>query len=210
MREELSPEVRDILVEIGNIGGGNAATALSQITGKRIEVKVPKVSLVPVNKAEEGFRGMSPNDIAVGAFLEIYGDLKGCALLIYTQEAAKAIVKDMLGEASSGPGFTEMESSAFKELSNILTGTYLNALTDFLGNCKTIPSIPRMSVDMVGAMINYIASNQARHTDKILVTVTEIRFDHNKQKGFFILILDPPSMRFVLNRIDEKLQSLRV
>ena len=68
---ELSELQMDVLKEIGNVGAGNSATALSRLIQRRIEMNVPQVALVPIEDVPEFVGG--PELVVVGIFLRVYG-----------------------------------------------------------------------------------------------------------------------------------------
>ena len=89
-----------------------------------------------------------------------------------------------------------MECSAIKEVGNIITGAYLNALSS-LTNLKIYPSVPQLAIDMAGALLSVPAVEFGLFADKILLVQTKFS-DDVELDGFFILIPDMESYEKIL------------
>ena len=123
---ELSELQLDVLREIGNVGAGNSATALSRLIQRRIEMNVPHVALVPIEDVPEFVGG--PELVVVGIFLRVYGKAPSNILFLIPQESAFALVDTLLGrERGDTHELDAMDESALMEIGNILAGSYLNA-----------------------------------------------------------------------------------
>jgi len=144
----------DILKEVGNIGAAHAATALSQMVNRKIDMHVPSVKLVSFDEMFELAGGA--DETVVGIFLRIEGDLTGSMFFMLSVESANSFIQILINDHSfdfHSPPFSEMGMSAMQELGNILSGSYLSALSDFTG-LKIYPTVPMLGVDMVGAIIS--------------------------------------------------------
>ncbi|WP_231705778.1 chemotaxis protein CheC, partial [Effusibacillus lacus] len=138
-----------VLREIGNIGAGHAATALSVLMQKDIEMNVPRVHVVPLNEIDEVIGGAE--QLVVGVFLRVEGDFPGSMFLMIKMSSAKMLLKILFGTEKDSDEFSELEMSALMEIGNILGGSYLSAFSDFTG-ANLHPSVPALSIDMAGAM----------------------------------------------------------
>ena len=137
---QLTELERDALREVANIGAGHAATALSQLTGGRIMISVPEVSIRPLEEAAE-LVGPAETIIA-GVLMHVMGDFTGRTLVVWSEPSGRALCTLLLRrDGSSAPSFDPMEQSTLKETGNILCSAYLNALSDFLG-MMLLPSVP--------------------------------------------------------------------
>ena len=180
----------DVLKEIGNIGAGNAMTALSQMLGCKIDMGVPQVELL--NFSEVGAAIGGEEQIMVGVFLGVEGDVTGSMLFLVEQKSAKSLInKVMMGMGDPGEEFTEMELSAMQEVGNIITGAYLNSLST-LTNLKIFPSPPALTVDMAGAILSVPAIEFGIYGDQILMIQSKF-FDEVQIDGYFILVPDMES-----------------
>lgn len=146
----LTHEQLDALKEIGNIGGGNAATALSQLLGKRVSVNVPQVRLLPLNELSGSEFLIKPEELSIAVSLRILGKLKGGMLVLFPHRSALLMIDILMQrEVGSTELFTVLDESVLSESSHILCCSYLNAVGEFLGLYQLIPSITQTAVDRV-------------------------------------------------------------
>ena len=122
--ENMSTTYYDVLKELGNIGAGNAVTALASMLQCRVDMKVPQVKVLDF-KDVGTLLGGEEQEMA-GVYLAVEGDITGSILFLVKKEVAMHLVKKLMGSMASDE-FGEMERSALKEISNIITGSYLNA-----------------------------------------------------------------------------------
>ncbi|MBO4609490.1 MAG: chemotaxis protein CheC [Lachnospiraceae bacterium] len=188
----------DVLKEIGNIGAGNAMTALSQMLGCKIDMGVPQVDLLDFSDVGNAIGG--EEQIMVGVFLGVEGDITGSMLFLVEQKSAKYLInKVMMGMGDPGEEFTEMELSAMQEVGNIITGAYLNSLST-LTNLKIYPSPPALTVDMAGAILSVPAIEFGIYGDQILMIQSKF-FDEVQIDGYFILVPDVESYKKILTSL---------
>jgi chemotaxis protein CheC len=199
--DELNPAQLDAMKEVGNIGAGHGATALSQLLGKRIFITVPQANVIPLSEIPKLVG--DPNTLVAGLTLSILGDATGKILLLFPRDSALHLA-DMLLKQPLGSSkiLTEMGHSAIKEAGNILTGAYLSALNEFLGMLLLI-SVPTLVFDMAGALLATVAQGLDDSTKVISI---ETRFvDDNKEiGGYFILVPDAASLRAIFQAIKVK------
>ena len=114
----------DVLKEIGNIGAGNATTALSQMINKRVDMKVPKVELLDFNQLANIVGG--PENLVVGILLTLEGEISGMMMFMLEQKSAHNLVNLLMGKnIDDFSSFTDMDISALQEIGNIISGAYL-------------------------------------------------------------------------------------
>lgn len=184
--DEMSNEYFDVLRELGNIGAGNATTALAQMMQCKVDMAVPKVQLLEFKELGEAMVG--EETVMAGIYLGIDGDIKGSIMFLLEKDAAKHLVGKLMGMESEGEEFSEMEFSALKEVGNIITGSYLNSLSS-ITNLAIYPSVPDLTVDMAGAILSVPAIEFAALGDRMLMIQTQF-FDEIVLDGYFILIPD--------------------
>ena len=184
--DEMSNEYFDVLRELGNIGAGNATTALAQMMQCKVDMAVPKVQLLEFRELGEAMVG--EETVMAGIYLGIEGDIKGSIMFLLENAAAKHLVGKLMGMESEGDEFSEMEFSALKEVGNIITGSYLNSLSS-ITNLAIYPSVPDLTVDMAGAILSVPAIEFAALGDRMLMIQTQF-FDEMVLDGYFILIPD--------------------
>lgn len=187
----------DVLKEIGNIGAAHAATSLSQLLSRKIEMHVPKVSLVSFDEMFDLAGGAER--IVAGIYLRIQGDLSGSMFFVLPIDSANQFIRRLIGDEDfdfSKTPIPEMGISAMQELGNILSGSYLAALSDFTG-LKVHPTVPSLSVDMVGAIVSFGLIEVSHYSDEVIVIDTRIEEQgddgNSSVDGHFFLLPDPES-----------------
>ena len=196
--EQMSEAYIDVLKEIGNIGAGNAMTALSQMLQCKVDMKVPQVKLLELR--DMGAMVGSEEQLMAGVFLGVEGDITGSIMFLIELEAAKSLIKKiMMGYTSGADIFDEMEMSALQEVSNIITGAYLNSLS-MLTNLKIYPTPPSISIDMAGAILSVPAIEFGALGDKILLIQSQF-YDEVEIDGYFVLIPDMESYKKILTSL---------
>jgi chemotaxis protein CheC len=196
--EQVSENYFDVLKEIGNIGAGNAMTALSQMLGCKVDMRVPQVRLLEFK--EVGALMGGEEQVMVGVFLAIGGDISGSMMFLVERKSAKHLLnKMMMGMAQEGEDFNEMELSALQEMGNIITGAYLNSLS-MMTNMKIYPSPPALTVDMAGALLSVPAIEFGVYGDNILLIQSQF-FDDVEIEGYFILVPDIDSYSKILSSL---------
>ncbi len=196
--EKVSTTYMDVLKELGNIGAGNAMTALSQMLGCKVDMRVPQIRLLSFSEVGAIMGG--EEQIMVGVFLGVEGDITGSMMFLVEKASAKHLInKLMMGMAPEGEEFTEMELSAMKEVGNIITGAYLNSLS-VITNLKIFPTPPQLAVDMAGAILSVPAIEFGIIGDNILLIQSQF-FDEVEIDGYFILIPDLESYSKILGSL---------
>ncbi len=167
---ELTDVQLDALREMGNIGAGNAATALSQLISEKIEISVPAVKVVPLANLSYELGG--PERLVYVVYLEVLREMHGTMLTIFSLESADFLTKRLLGEDVVDTT-TEIAQSALKEVGSILCGSYLSALTQVVG-MNAVASVPSMANDMLGAMLDFILVEIGQTADEIFLIDVEL------------------------------------
>ena len=196
--EQVTENYYDVLKEIGNIGAGNAMTALSQMLQCKVDMKVPQVRLLEFHEVGDMMGG--EEQIMVGVFLGVEGDITGSMMFMVQEESAKHLIQKItMGMLPTGSEFEDMGLSAMKELGNIITGAYLNSLST-LTNLKIFPTPPALTVDMAGAILSVPAIQFGIFGDKILLIQSQF-YDEIELDGYFILIPDIESYAKILTSL---------
>ncbi len=202
--EKLEGFKMDVLKEVGNIGAGNAATALSQLLDKPIDMAVPKVQVLPFEQIAEKVGGQE--QIVLAVFFRVEGDAPGNLFFILTPEAGKGLLHRLAGlVVVDEEQFSEMEQSALSEIGNILAGSYLSSLADFTGLSMT-PTVPGLAYDMAGAILNYGLIQFGEMGDDALLIDTTFLEGKNEVEGQFFLIPDPESFEKIFIALGVPLQ----
>ena len=194
----------DVLREIGNIGAGNATTALSQMLNQKMDMSVPKVALVPFNEISDVMG--SEDQTVVGIMLGFEGDVEGMMMFLFDTKSAHHLVntlmmRDKEDGVEEGAEFSDMDMSALNEIGNIVSGSYLTAISK-LNNLKMISTVPEMTIDMIGALLSVPASEFGKYGDKLLLIQSQFG-ELDFVNGYFLMIPE-------LNSYDKLLESLGV
>lgn len=148
---ELNSLELDTLREIGSIGTGNAATALSQMLGCEVRITMPEVRIMEYNEAIEWIGG--PEEITAGVLVKLSGQLNGIMLSVQPLEFVNVVLESMLAmSVNEYKDLTELESSALVEIGNIMISTFINALSG-LADLNVNLTVPAFAVDMQGAIL---------------------------------------------------------
>lgn len=193
--EQVTESYYDVLKEIGNIGAGNAMTALAQMLQSKVDMRVPQVKLLDFSEVGEIMGG--EEQIMAGVLLGVEGDITGSMMFMVEESSARHLIQKItMGMLPEGAEFEEMGLSAMKEMGNIITGAYLNALST-LTNLKIFPTPPALTVDMAGAILSVPAIQFGIYGDKILLIQSQF-YDEVELDGYFILIPDMESYSKIL------------
>lgn len=195
----------DVLREIGNIGAAHAATALSMLLNKKIDMNVPKAEMVTFDEMMELAGGAE--SVVAGIYLRITGDVNGSMFFVLPVEQANQFIQRLVQDDQINfekAQVTEIGASALQELGNILSGSYLSALSDFT-NLNIYPSVPELCVDMVGAIISFGLVELSQVSDYVIVIDTAIDEEEmEKEKsvhGHFFLLPDPESFQTIFQAL---------
>ena len=191
----------DALREVANMGAGHAATALSQMTGGRIMISVPTIA---VARLEDLPPELGPAEQPVaGVVMDMLGDLTGRTLLVFPKHTVMRMAELMLRRPhGSSVALGELERSAIKEAGNILSGAYMNALSDFMG-MVLLPSPPTLAVDASTAVLSREFLRIGAEAEQVFVVETEFTMQDlgERLRGFFLLLPDPASLQAILRAV---------
>ena len=195
--ETMSEEYFDVLKELGNIGAGNATTALAQLLNCKVDMQVPQVRLLDFKDLGAAIGG--EERLVAGIYLGVEGDITGHIMFFLEKGSARHLVSKLMGMEIEGEEFNEMEISALKEIGNIITGAYLNSLAT-ITNMMIYPSVPDICIDMAGAILSVPAIEFGAIGDKILMIQTRF-LDDTDLEGYFILVPDLESYGKILHSL---------
>ncbi|MBA9024846.1 MULTISPECIES: chemotaxis protein CheC [Bacillaceae] len=194
----------DILKEIGNIGAGHAATSLSTILDRKMNMIVPRVRILSINEMIELAGG--PETVVASVFLRIEGEVQGNMFFILPLKQAAHFIEQMTGTevfSFDNLPYPELALSALSELGNILSGSYLSSLSDFT-KLSLFPSVPALCIDMVGATISSGLIELSQVSDFVIVIETAIGEAVESStfiNGHFFFLLDPDAYEVVFNSL---------
>jgi chemotaxis protein CheC len=190
----------DALREVANIGAGHAATALSQLTHRRIMISVPEINIARLEEVP-GLIG-DPQEVVAAVLMHMLGDLTGRTLLMFPVPVGRQLC-DMLLKRPLGTTkeFETIEQSCIKEAGNILSGAYMNALSEFMG-MLLLPSVPSLVVDLSAAVLTTTYLNFGHDRDFVFCVETEFNIDaQDGLRGHFLLLPDLASLKAIFDAI---------
>lgn len=200
--EEVNNLYMDVLKELGNIGAGNATTAIAKMVGARIDMNVPSIKLLPVTELGKAV-GAEDKPI-IGIFLEVQNDIQGSMMFLLDIESGHYLVNTLMGrDMSYQVDFDEMDLSVLTEVGNIIAASYLTALSS-LTHMNIIPTVPSISVDMAAAILSVPAIQFGMLGDNALLIQTEINAEA-AINGYFILMPEQDSYEKILTSLEIQL-----
>lgn len=191
----------DALKEVDSIGIGHATTSLSNMLNKKIDISLYNIRFVPLMYIP---KLLEAEVTVVGVIQQLKGSLNGYILFMLPKHSAKFLVKSMLDEPCASDSFSEMEQSALKELCNIMSGTYVTALSDFLGLPIGL-STPSQIYDMGDSIVNQVISMMSQDVENVLFLRTEFDIISDKMFGKMLIFTDSLSLPKMLEAMNKKL-----
>ncbi len=200
--EQMNSMELDVLREIGSIGTGNAATALSTMLNQKIQMSMPEVSILGYNEAISKMGG--PEKIVAGVMSRIKGEING--IMLYTQEldSMNTLLKGVLADKISDYfQLNEMEISAIIEVGNIIISSYMNAITTLAGISAT-QSVPGISINMLGGILAVPMVEYGYESNKILTIGGKLSMDDHELESNLILLPDLKSLNHLFEKLNIK------
>ena len=195
---ELNEMHIDVLKEIGNIGAGNAATSLSQMLSKRIDMNVPEVKLLNYDDIIESIGGAE--NVVVGILVSFDGEIDGIILFLLKKEFVHLILNSLLGtELHSFEEISEMEMSALSEIGNIMVSSYVNSISS-LTNMKIDITVPSLNIDMSGALLDAVTAEFSEAADKVIFIKEKYFCQDETVYSHMLLLPSTTSLKILLQR----------
>ncbi len=197
--EDLSDIQLDVLREIGNIGSGNAATALSNMLGKPTNIKVPKIQILDYNVVTERLGG--PEKMIIGMLVNLSDDINGMMLFLLDREFAHITINSLLGQdLGDFAEIDEMGVSMLQEIGNIMAASYVNAISMLTGMTINI-STPSLNEDMLGSILSVPAIHFANISDNIIFIDDGFEIEEGRGNNSILLIPDVESLDRLMNAL---------
>ncbi|MBQ6986142.1 MAG: chemotaxis protein CheC [Oscillibacter sp.] len=197
--DELSTMEIDTLREIGSIGTGNAAAALSVMLGRNVRITLPEVRIMGYNEAIEWIGG--PEAITAGVMVRISGQMTGIMLSVQSLEFVNLVLSSMLSEeVHDYEDLKELERSALIEIGNIMISTFINALTG-LADISVDLTVPSLSVDMQGAILAVPMAEYGGQSDYLMTIGGNFMCDNQVVPCRLLLSPDVRSLNFLLRKL---------
>jgi chemotaxis protein CheC len=190
----------DALRELGNIGAAHAVTGLSKLLKKRIDISVTSVDMIPLKIIYNFFNG--PESMVSVVYIEGYSEgFRGMMFLIFPHPEAIRMVELAAGTSlKEGRIKDEYSISVLKEIGNIMCGCYLNTLAIFIKK-SLMHSVPQISNDMLGAVMDSILVDLSTESDYALVLETAFTLGKDECKGFLFFVPTSDSLETIFDAI---------
>lgn len=196
--EELS---EDFIKELGNIGTGNAVSALSQLLNCPLEIDTPNLRILPFQQITEI---ITEAEVPLaGIMVEVFGEVNGMFLFLLDETFTGQVIRLVLGDTVSDfMNLTEMEESLLLELRNIMCGSYIRALSQLM-NVEIDVSVPQISIDMGGAILTAATSRFLRTSDELLMIDNLFCMDTDTFSGRILFLPEMESLHVLLRKLEE-------
>ncbi len=197
--EEMNELEIDILKEIGSIGGGNAATALSSMLNAKVNMSLPKVEILDFNEALVNVG--DPEEVVAAILVEMSGELGGIMLFILTKEFSDEILFRMLGKTNADFfELGEIDSSVLMEIGNIVISSYITAMSSLV-NMSVELSVPQLAVNMLGGIMSVPIAMMGQHSDRIMMITGEFKIDGKALNSNMLLLPDVESLNVLMKKL---------
>jgi len=190
------------LKELENIGIGNSATSLYKLTNSLVQTRVLGAKFELIENIPK-ITGVSEFPV-LGSFMHIKKDLNGYILIFFPEKSVKSLSLILSGEEKGIDLVDTTNRSLIEEVSHILAGTYVTALSKFL-DLNILISTPYTVYDMFGSILNSVLTEMSCKTDFALLLNAELLIKEEKIYGNVLTLFDPASLDYLLKRISEML-----
>lgn len=192
---ELTTMQLDVLQEVGNIGAGNAATALSELLNEKVDMSVPAVNIIPF---DDIFSSIDVEVVVIGVVVRVLGDIPGNILFTLEKDVALRIISGLVGEEQQQ--ITELGNSTLCEIGNIISSSFMNAIAE-LTKLEVRPSVPAVALDMMAAILSTTFIESGQFDEYVLDLETNFLQENEKIRGHFYYIPMPGSLEKILNSL---------
>lgn len=201
--DELNDMQLDVLREIGNIGAGNAATALATILDEKVEITLPKVRITDFNTAVNALGGAET--MTVGVLVNFEGEANGMIMFLLNMEDATGIMSILIQEDAESQEdkdgqLSELKLSAIKEIGNILGSSYINSISTLTGLSIHI-SVPYIAIDMAGALLSVPIIEFGSVGDKVLFIEESFLAEEDQLSSNIILFAEIDTLKIIMERL---------
>lgn len=191
----MNPVRLDAIGELANIASGNAATALSEMTQKIVYLDVPNVKYIDVIDFPDYFD--NKEEEMLGVFVNTSGIMDGYLGFLSNMKSSKELADIISGGMDIEP------SLVLTEVVNIITGSYVTALSDMLEETIEI-SPPENVQDMVGSILNSFAAELSMTNEKSLLFTTNLSVDGTDFSAYYLFLMEEDSMNALFEALEEK------
>jgi chemotaxis protein CheC len=192
----------DLLRELGTIGGGRAATALAELLNCKVEIALPETKIVPLEALDKVLG--SPEDVYFVLDIGLEGDVGGRIFFLLPPQEAKILGAVLLGKTPQEMDQNDpLFQSSLKEMINIISGAYMNALSDMTG-LTIMYGIPSLAIDMIGALLDFFFIHVAQYSDEAIIIKNQLKVKDINFSGLFLFFPDMDSLHKIFDVLGVK------
>ena len=197
--DDMNSLEQDVIREIGSIGTGNAASALSSLLGTQVRMGVPTVSVQDFNDALDAIG--NPESIVAAVMVGMKGDVSGIMLFILKPDLINNILGILLDRhIDDYAQLTEMDVSAVNEVGNIMISSYVNALSTLAGVDISL-SVPEIAVNMLGGILSVPMAELGYHTDKLMMIRGKFIIQEQVLDSDLLMLPDIESLNYLMKKL---------
>jgi len=179
------------------IGSGHASTALASKLKREIDIRIPEVDLLPLEEVPEKIDLL--DEITIGVYTEIKGDLRGRLLTVFSEDDALRLEEMISGEKDREA--KTFSADLIADVSDIIGASSLSAISDFFGmKIEKTPS--ETTRDILGALLQHVLLDISQNSEAVLFSRTEIYVSAAKFNCHQMLFLEAPSLKRLLKAMD--------
>ncbi|MGO5053725.1 chemotaxis protein CheC [Lachnospiraceae bacterium LCP25S3_G4] len=194
--EEMNPMALDLMKEVGSIGTGNAATALSQVLSKEVHMSIPEISILGYNETIKKLG--NPEEIVAAVLVRMSGEMEGMMLFILKLDFINTVLEHLLDrKVESYDKLSVMEISALEEIGNIIISSYMNALSS-LTNREINLSVPDTAVNMLGGILSVPMVEFGYSSDKLMMTEGKFYVDGKELQSHLLMMPSIDSLNYLM------------
>ncbi|MDB4874961.1 MAG: CheC, inhibitor of methylation [Gemmatimonadetes bacterium] len=182
----------DALAELFNVGLHRAAASLSEITGQRIGVDMPRLVICPITEIEVELTGLLGGEIAT-VHQMFGGAVAGDAVLLLEQDKAAALAKLMTaGEAGLGGRLDQSAREVLAEIGNIVLGACLSGFGDMLQTPVSF-SVPRIHIESLKNILRSLRID-SEEVQYAVIAATQFRMSELAVDGYLVVAVGAKSL----------------
>lgn len=186
--------------EMANIGLGNAVTALATLTNFPFNITVPSVETVPLQQVHANLA--DSGELSVAVFTQFCGDVQGYGAFVFPWDSAQRLWEMLIGMVPETPAdVDELSSSVMLEIGNILTASFINAISEMAG-VEIHVQPPVVGIDATASLIGAVVV-EAEMSDSVALSIeTSILGPTEGQTtGYFLCIPTVASLQLLMSRL---------
>jgi len=186
---------------LANVGITHGAESLSRIINKRVDLAIPEVRMMPIEKIPETVGAVG--DVYIGVYMPITGDVKGTVLLSLPDKSGFELIDSLFGMANGETkDLSEDGESALKEITNIVGTAVLNAISEKTG-LVIMPDVPAIRRDFMQSIMDSILAVYNTHNDYALIMDTEFYYQDDRVMGNLLILPETESLRSLVDHLQD-------